>query len=112
MRTVAGLASLVEATDEAVADLAGQRETARARALQVGPETGPGELRDALTAAETHRRALREALDQLYPDRPGAEFRRDLAKLKGTLEANVARMAEDAKPEQSGRRRHGFAGNH
>ena len=95
-------------------ELGGQRETAQARIRQVGDGTkaAPGELLDALTAAETHRRALTVALDELYPDRPGAEFRRDLATLKGTLEANMARMAEQAEPETGRRRRHGYAGNH
>ncbi len=117
---VAGDVSLIaegrrqlDATVEAIDELGGQRETAQVRVRQGGDGTkaAPGELLDALTAAETHRRALTEALDELYPDRPGAEFRRDLATLKGTLEANMARIAEEAEPEQDGRRRHGYAGN-
>jgi hypothetical protein len=96
-----------------VAALTGQRETAQARALQIGDgtETGPGLLLDALTAAETHRRALTVALDELYADRPGAELRRDLARLKGALEGNLTRIAEDAKAEPP-RRRFGFADAH
>lgn len=111
---IAAIRGQLEATGEAVAALAGQREKARVRALQVGngTETGPGLLTDALSAAARHRTALTEALDELYPDRPGAEHRRDLARLKDALVGNLARMAEEAKAEPTSRRRAGFADIH
>jgi chromosome segregation ATPase len=102
-RTIARLVPQLEGIDEAMADLAGQRERAQARVVQIGG-TSSGELLDALTAAETHRRAFTLALDELYPDRPGAEHRRTLAALKGALEGNLARIAEEAKAAPPRRR--------
>ena len=111
---IAALRNQLEATSEAMTALADQRESAQARVRQVGDgtQTWTGELLDALTAAQAHRAALTKALDELYPGRPGAELRRNLVNLKNVLGANLERMAGDAKPEQAGRRRHGFAGNH
>lgn len=104
VRTVASLASLVEAADEAMADLVGQRDRAQARAREIGQgiETEPGELLDALTAAGTHRAALTQALDELFPDRLGAELRRTLADFRSSLAANQARIAAEAElgPQQ------------
>ena len=112
VRRIASLKSQLEATGEAVTALTGQRASAQARVDQIGDgtQTWTGELLDALTAAQAHRTALTKALDELYPDRPGAELRRDLVNLKNVLGANLERMAEEAKPEQAGRRRHGYAG--
>ncbi len=118
---VAGDASLIaegrrllDGTVEAIEALGEQHADAMALARPIGDgtESGPGLLLDALTAAEAHRRAVTVALDELYPDRPGAERRRDLANLKDTLAGNMARIAEEAKAEPTGRRRYGFAGNH
>lgn len=105
---------LLNATVEAMEGLGEQLAPVQARAREIGDgtETWTGELLDALTAAQTHRTALTKALDVLYPDRPGAEHRRALANLKNTLEGNLARIADEAKAEPSGRRRHGFAGIH
>jgi len=105
---------LLDGTVEAMEGLGEQLAPAQTRAREIGDgtETGPGELLDAITVAQTHRAALTKALDELYPDRPGAEHRRDLANLKDTLAGNMARIAEEAKAEPTGRRRYGFAGTH
>ena len=112
VRASADLEPLIKATSKAMAALAGQRETAQARARQIGDgtETWTGELLDALTAAQAHRAALTKALDELYPDRPGAELRRDLVNLKNVLDANMTRITEEAAAVP--RRRAGFADAH
>lgn len=99
---IADLEPLIKATDKAVAALTGQRETAQAQARQLGDgtETGPGALLDALTAAKTHRTALTKALDELYPDRPGAEHRHALDNLKGVLAGNLERIAQERQTAQ------------
>ena len=118
---VAGDVSLIaegrrqlNATVEATEGLGEQRADvmARVRPIGDGTETGPGLLLDALAAAETHRTAVTEALDELYPDRPGAEHRRDLDNLKNVLAGNLARIEQEAKAEPAKRRRYGFADAH
>ena len=113
VRASAELEPLIKATSKAMAALTGQRETAQARARQIGDgtETWTGELLDALTAAQAHRTALTKALDELYPDRPGAELRRDLVNLKNVLDANMTRITEEAAAATPSRRA-GFADAH
>jgi len=104
----------LDATVEAIEGLSGERAKATARLRQIGDgtETGPGLLAEALAAASRHRAALTKALDELYPDRAGAQVRRAWADVQSALEANLERIAEEAKTEPAGHRRYGFVGNH
>ena len=95
---IATLRTDLDATTEAMEGLGEQQVPVRARVALIGDGTvtGPGLLLDTLTAAEEHRTAVTVALDELYPDRPGAGHRRALAEYFGAL-GNKARVAEERK---------------
>ncbi len=100
---IAEVRARLSATDEAIAVLTGQREAVQARADQVGDGSSsfPGELAGALRAAEQRRAEARRLTNLAYPDSAQAVRDRALADVRGALEGNLARIAEEAthKPE-------------
>jgi hypothetical protein len=111
---VTSLRARLAGLEDVAASVDGQLAASRGRSAQIGDGTAsfPGELIDALGASERHHAEVRRILNAVYPDRPEAVHDRLVDDIAGSLAAGVARMAEEAKPKPSARRRSGFAGNH
>lgn len=92
---IAALRSHLEASDEAAAAHAGHREGLLARSAAIGDGQERGELHDALSDAQRHASAARNALNAAYPGRPEAVHDRLWGNLLAALEGNLQRIADE-----------------
>lgn len=97
---IATLRGRLEAIEEALAALAGQRATAQARSDLIGDGSQgfPGELSRAISAAKSALDGIREAMNRLDPDRPEAIHDQFWGEIKAVLGANTERLAAESKP--------------